>query len=388
MSEGSHYEVLGVSAEASADDIKKAFRKIAREHHPDVAGDNPTSAETFRQAREAYDVLSDPLRRAAYDVQRTRKPKRKAAQGRDARQDRGAFFRAFYKRASGGAGQPAGGAAAGGNPRHSHGERYTARRGSGAREDSMEPEDVFADFGFGAGAGSGESRYKTRSFEPQRGNDVVVELPIDASLARDGGIYTTHVARLRRKEGWKPGTPDPGVEPSREPVELDVPAGTKQAAVRRYRGLGDAGAWGGPSGDLVVRFRLRDDSRGTSDSARASAPRSGPTRSAASRITPRGTATTRQPPRTEVDGQVQTVDVTVAEALLGGRIEVSTPSGTVRVTLPPCTSSGRRLRLSGRGEGGVDLYLEVRIVAPSQLDAQSRQLIERFADLNPEVPER
>jgi DnaJ-class molecular chaperone len=78
------------------------------------------------------------------------------------------------------------------------------------------------------------------------------------------------------------------------------------------------------------------------------------------------------------------VPIGVAEALLGGRIEVETPAGRVRVSIPPCTSSGTRLRLRGKGAGGADVLAELRIVVPKRLDDESRDLIERFAALNPD----
>lgn len=369
MDGGRLYQVLGIDSDASADDIKKAFRGIARKYHPDVAGDDAEAAEKFKAAREAYEVLSEPGRRAAYDIaiEREAKGRSRPRQGRATQQDKGAFFRAFYKRASGGAGDPRAGRT------KTHGERFSARVASGGagggNEASLDPEDIFADFGFGAGAG-GAKRYRTSRHEPQRGNDVAIKLTVPATTARDGGIITAHYARLSRSAGWKKGSDDPGVERCHDPVELDVPAGTLENSVRRYRGLGDAGAWGGAAGDLVVHFRIVSDGQ---------APRSS--------ASTRGPTARNTPPTTPESGN-QVVEISVSEALLGGRIEVQTPSGTVRVTLPPCTSSGKRLRLSGRGAGGSDLYLELRIVVPTSLDARSRALIEEFAELNPESPDR
>jgi DnaJ-class molecular chaperone len=99
-----------------------------------------------------------------------------------------------------------------------------------------------------------------------------------------------------------------------------------------------------------------------------------------------------EPPRPEplagTDDVVVRVDITVPEAILGGRVSVPTPTGPVRVSVPPCTSSGTRLRLRGKGplraDGTqADLYAELRIVVPRELDEESRRLIERFAELNP-----
>lgn len=80
------------------------------------------------------------------------------------------------------------------------------------------------------------------------------------------------------------------------------------------------------------------------------------------------------------------VEISVVEALLGGRIKVQTPAGPVHVSIPPCSDSGARLRLRGRGVDGGDHLVELRILTPRTLDDESRSLIERFAELNPVGP--
>ena len=82
----------------------------------------------------------------------------------------------------------------------------------------------------------------------------------------------------------------------------------------------------------------------------------------------------------------QVLEISITEALLGGRVELETPGGRVRLTLPPCTSSDKRFRLRKKGTGEQDLYVRVRIVTPRTLDDESRDLIERFAELNPDDP--
>jgi hypothetical protein len=105
---------------------------------------------------------------------------------------------------------------------------------------------------------------------------------------------------------------------------------------------------------------------------------------------PRAAAADRPEPSEGVERRL--LELTVAEALLGGRVEVTTASGKVRMVIPPCTSSGQTFRLRGRGQpgpsGAQDLMLEVRIITPSSLDPASRALIEEFARLHPELPER
>jgi DnaJ-class molecular chaperone len=138
-------------------------------------------------------------------------------------------------------------------------------------------------------------------------------------------------------------------------ADVRIIPGTQDGDVLRERGLGDAGVHGGAYGDLVVRVRV--------------------------------VSVTEAPAE---PGEV-TLDISVVEALLGGRMEIDTPRGRVRLTIAPGTSSGARLRLKGKGASGttespVDLFVNVRIVVPRTLDDESRKLIEEFARLNPGTP--
>lgn len=352
---GRYYDVLGIAQDATIEDIKRAFRGIARTCHPDVAGDDPQAAQRFMEAREAYDHLIDPEKRAAYDRPAVR-PKRKARSGDSS------FFRAAYRRASG-----SDGAETRSGPRTEGGERS----GSGGLDD------LFADFGFGDDGGrsgfSHQARFRGQAGgggAPRRGDDLTIDVEVPASVARDGGPWTVNYGRLVRE----PGGEGAGVKPFRGEQVIDVPAATRPASVRRYPGLGDAGAYGGPTGDLIVRFRVGgrvgDDGLGGAREAKAAPARS----------------PEAQPGRFDVP-------ISVVEALLGGRIEIDTPGGRVKMAIPPGTSSGRVFRLKGRGAPDgtgepADLHVTVQIVVPTQLDEPSRALIEAFARLNPDVPER
>ncbi|MCA9567807.1 MAG: hypothetical protein KC656_08185, partial [Myxococcales bacterium] len=92
---------------------------------------------------------------------------------------------------------------------------------------------------------------------------------------------------------------------------------------------------------------------------------------------------TAAPPGQNGGEQTLLLEISVVEALLGGRVELDTPAGKVRLTIPPGTSGGTRMRLKGKGTGGEDLYVEIRIRVPRSLDDESRRLIEEFARLNP-----
>jgi DnaJ-class molecular chaperone len=461
------YQALGVSAGTSPEDVKKAFRRIARECHPDVAGDDPAKAERFRLARDAYEVLTDDDKRKAYEAAAALPPPPRPRKGRSA-DEAGAFFKAFYQRATGdrsaGARASTESTARPGAEGKTHSQTFRARAGGGPYDGL---DDLFKDFGFGAGgAGSGprvrpgasSASGRPGSTTARRGDDVVIDLEVPASVARDGGPVMAHYAHLVRAKDWKDGDLDAGVSPLHDSVALDIPAGSRMASIIRFRGLGDAGPWGGPPGDLVCRLRVVDDQswarkhpeqgggfdpfadrapseragaaedpfagRGTNGvrSAADSGWRPQPGRGAeppptagASRRPGAATGVDRggaeffgpgagdrregtpaqanEAPR-DLDGVArQVVDITVFEALLGGRIEVGTPTGRVRMVVPPCTSSGRTFRLKGRGpragDGDAsDLIVEVRIVTPAHLDARSVALVSELAALNPEGPER
>jgi DnaJ-class molecular chaperone len=432
------YAALGASPDASVDDLKKAFRQVARTCHPDVAGDDPEKARRFKAAREAYEVLTDPARRAAFEASvhlanaASAGPSRPRKKARDA-EDHGAFFRAFYKRASGGAAGPPpptsaraprtssatddffgvggepdpfgdratrarasgpGGRGEGGGPRDVR-AAWRERTGGGNGEGADFLDDLFRDFGYGGEAPpSGATRAAGSGPEPgraRRGDDVILDLDVPAALCARGGMFPARYVHLVRDEGWRSGDAAPGVLPRHDAVELDIPAGTKHAAIRRYRGLGDAGPWGGPAGDLVVRVRVLDapytpgerQEPGPSGAFEADADAGAASRG------PRPSAERAGEP----DLERRTLDLSVPEALLGARVEVSTPQGRVRMSIPPCTSTGATFRLRGRGAAGADgaprdLLLEARILAPAKLDDASRELIEAFARLNPESPER
>lgn len=306
MGAGGLYDVLGIGRDASVDEIRRAFRTIARTCHPDVAGDDEGKADTFRRARAAYEVLSDPERRVEHD--RGLAPRTSRRRSSD-----GAFFRAFYKRASDGA------------------------QGGGA---PSAVDDLFRDFGFGqADAPRTRVRHAQRQ-APMRGDDVCIDVVIGAERAAQGGFVTATYDRLRRVAPSVPTGPDRDVVRDRQ--DLHVPPNTRHLAIRRYPGLGDEGAHGGEPGELVVRFRVEEE------------------------LTP-------SPPPSP--SEVTRVMVPLHDALLGTRLALDTPAGPVRLVVPPCTSGGTRLRLAGKGalrsDGSRDdLVVEVGITVPATLDAE------------------
>ena len=212
------YGVLGVPPDADEKVIKQAFRKLARELHPDVAGGDEAKAARFRRVRDAYELLMDPTRRARHDRLRWRVE-----------------------------GQP-----------------FRGRPGKGGGTNDIGLEDIFADhggivdFGFGrgpakAGRPSPEPRRRSRRPErpaPEPGDDVQVEVEVPRAVAARGGLVSVRYVRRVRADGRHDLH---GVE---ELHELRVPGGTVAGDLLRVERLGHAGAHGGRYGDLVARVRL------------------------------------------------------------------------------------------------------------------------------------
>lgn len=348
-----YYSILGVPKDATSQDIKRSFRHIARECHPDVSGGAQDAEERFRQARQAYETLMDPITRARYD----RRHQRRQQMG-------GSFFDAFYSRSGGAEGQSRGPSYA----PHVAGGSGKRRGASKEASNELDLEDLFNDFGdFGFGTPApNQSRPKeaaaTRPAERPRdakqGADVRIELAVPASVAREGGSATAVYFRLRRADSWRPGASDPGIVRVQDIAEVRIIPGTSDGEILRERGQGDAGPYGGAYGDLVATIRLKHDD------AETEAPAVG-----------EGVS--------ELD-----LRITVGEAILGGRVDCDTPQGKVKLLVPPGTSSGTQLRIRGKGPRGLggeltDHYVTIQIDVPSNVDSASRKLLEEFVHLNP-----
>ncbi|MER7519251.1 DnaJ C-terminal domain-containing protein [Streptomyces sp. NPDC126499] len=314
-----YYDVLGVSRNASAEEIQRAYRNLARRWHPDLNKD-PGAEERFKELSEAYEVLADPESRARYDRF-------------------GRAWRQAGEETAGGAGGPFGAGA---------GRRVYVNTGGGPGSGG------FGGFGTGdlgdlgdlgglGGAGFedlfgglfGRGTADRGGFGRMPGADQEAEITLSVEDAYAGG-------RRRITLNTSAG---------QRSYEVNIPPGVTDGQRVRLAGEGGSGSGGGPSGDLYLVVRL--------------APH----------------------PRYRVDGRDITVDLPVApwEAALGASVPVQTPAGTATVDLPAGSSSGRRLRLRGRGmpnrrgpDG--DLYAEVRIVVPADPTPTERQLFQRLAE--------
>jgi len=341
------YDVLGVARDASADDIKKAYRALAREHHPDVNAD-PEAEERFKEVAGAYEILSDPQKRARYD-----------AYG-----------------ASGAQGQP-----------------FT------------DIQDIF-DMFFGAGTGRRRGGARSRSY---RGEDLRVATPLTFLEAAFGVRRPLNIERLTVCERCMGNGAEPGTTPStcgtcggsgqveqlrrsvfgtlmtaapcatcegtgqeitnrcsscngrgrrQEPttVSVDIPAGVSEGMELRVGGEGNAGVSGGPAGDLYVVLRV-------------------------------------EPSRTfeRRDQDLFTVlDISVTQATLGADLEIEGLDQAEHVKIEAGTESGTVIKLKGRGvpnvnrRGRGDVFVTLHVVTPRDLSREERKLYQQLAELRGE----
>ncbi len=388
-----YYAILGIEKSADEVAIKRAFRAIAKECHPDVAGADPDKANRFKMAREAYETLVDPALRARYD-----RPPRRRVEREGGRH--GSFFDAMWKRtasetdhplgsggdgvqgrppipgAHDGGGQPrdsrAGGRADGGNTVDLDdlfsGGFGTRERAAGRPKKSRRTVDIGEDPSATASwrPGGGVAPPSTSGMAsddpnaPRRGDDLAMEVEIPLAIAARGGTFTTSYFRLARNPRWVPNGNQLEVAEIEDVLDLRVIRGTRDGEVLQERGKGNAGTNYGPYGDLYVTVRV-----GAEDGAPSEEPAA-------------------EPVEWGDEGHPR-LDVGVGDAILGGRVLLETPTGPVTLVIPPGTSSGTVMRLAGKDEGGADLLVELRIVVPRVIDEDSRRLIEEFARRNPSI---
>ncbi|SNC73342.1 molecular chaperone DnaJ [Kytococcus aerolatus] len=327
------YKTLGVSPDADDAEIKKAYRKLARENHPDQHPGDEAAEQRFKEIGEAYQVLSDAEDRQQYDAIRQMAaggPRFTAGGGGGA--GAGGFEDVFGSMFGGGSGQ---------RVRYSTG----GPGGMGGQQVGAEDlEDILRMFDGGGGAGfAGGSQFTgqgpfgggPRHAAPQKGQDAEASITVDLHQAFEGSRATVRDAH--------------GAE-----TTIRVPAGVKDGQRIRLRGKGHPSPNGGQPGDLMITVHVRPHPVFTR----------------------------------EGDDLVVELPVRFTEAVLGAAVEVPTPTGeTVRVKVAPGTPSGRRLRIRGRGmpgkKGAGDLLAEVQVAVPTDLTDAQRKAVEALRAAEP-----
>ncbi|HEY1172015.1 MAG TPA: DnaJ C-terminal domain-containing protein [Verrucomicrobiae bacterium] len=337
-----YYQVLGVVRTASDDDIRKAFRKLAREYHPDVAKDKKNAEDKFKEINEAYEVLSDPEKRKKYDEL-------------GANWKQGADFR-----------PPPGW---GGN-----GQRRQRRRSSSGEQGSPEDfefhfggtgfSDFFEQFFSGAGQGGGRSGFQSSGGfagdgGPLRGSDLEADIMVTLEEAVRGSVRTVNVRRnitCPQCHGTgavgQHGCPQcrgEGMIGKLDNYQVKIPAGVREGQKLRLAGKGEAGHGQGPAGDLFLQVRLA-----------------------------------RHPDFSVQDSDLTyELDLAPWEAVLGTSADVPTLHGNVSIKIPAGTNSGQKLRIRGKGlpkEGGQgDLFVVVQIKLPTKVSDAEKELWEKLA---------
>ncbi|MDN3568030.1 J domain-containing protein [Paeniroseomonas aquatica] len=289
------YKTLGLSRDATPEAIKSAYRKLARQHHPDLNPGKPEAEAKFKAVSAAHDLLSDPERRGRFD---------RGEIDAEGQEQRPAGYGGGYRRHADAA----------------QGERYAEAGGF---------EDIFADMF--------EARGRAAS-APRRGRDGNYRLAVPFRSAVLGATE-----RLTLPDG--------------QVLDVKIPPGVVTGQVLRLRGQGGPGRNGGPAGDALIELEVAEH------------------------------------PLYRRDGMDLRMElpVSLAEAVLGAAVEVPTPAGTLRVTLPAGSDTGRQIRLRGKGIAAAgsrpagDLFLTLRVVV-GKPDAALESFLRSWTPEHPQDP--
>ena len=326
-----YYQSLGLSRTATADEIRSAYRKLARKYHPDVTKEAGAEAK-FKEVSEAYEVLQDPEKRKKYDTLGAN-----WKQGQEFRPPPG-----WSGARPGGVKVDFGGGGGGGR--------------AGNADFSEFFESVFGGGGGGMGGfgnddiaeamRGGRSGSRARRNHPRQGQTHEVEITISLSDALSGG--TRHIAL---------STVDEDGEESTKSYDVRIPPGVTNGSTIRLSGQGGDGISGGPAGDLLLKVNIAPDSRFRFD------------------------------PHRKHD-LIATLPIAPWDAALGAKVHLETLDGDITLTIPPGSQSGQKLRIKNRGlpiksDQRGDLYAELKIVIPKTLTDESRAAWESLRESMP-----
>ncbi len=386
MAKKDYYQVLGVAKDAKAEDIKKAYRRLARKHHPDVNPNDKVAEDKFKEVQEAYDVLSDDKKRKVFDRF-------------------GYYNDNLDADAPFGAGPGGGAAGAGAGGFDFSGFDFSA---GGPASSSSSFRDIFSDLFGSGGAGGRQAQPEPPRAMPKRGRDI--EIPLALSFEEAFSGLTTNITVNRSEQCSRchgagdtggpvvtcptcKGTgqvmrsggrlqfsqecPDcdgtgrrrepcslchgKGTTPKTEQVKVKIPAGVDTGSRVRIPKKGQGGRLGAEPGDLFILTNVGSHKF----------------------FTRKG------------DNIYVTVPITVPEAALGAKIEVPTVEGKAQLKIPPGTESGQKFRLRERGFPSLrnpslrgDQFIEVKIVLPKVLSEETKDVLRQFEKLNSDSPRK
>jgi curved DNA-binding protein len=312
MTKRDPYSVLGVSRSATEDEIKKAYRRLARRYHPDLNGSSSVSEAKFREVSEAYEILGDKTRRHDYDLSGYQSPAYGSSGMRSS--SRAGDFSGFS---------------------------YGSRRYGGGSGDQF-----FQDFGSGQKPFEdilseilwGQSRRRTARPTAQRGSDLAHRLVVLFEQAYHGVVVEVRVIERI--------------------INVRIPPGVDSGSRVRVPGQGAPGLHGGPPGDLFLDVEV-----------------------------------TAHPHFRRAKNDIHLlVPLTIGEAILGARIEIPSPAGSMALKVPAGTQSGTVFRFKNKGfpslkeEARGDFFATAQIVVPEHLDPVSRDLLAEIERRNPRNP--
>ena len=385
-----YYGTLGVKKTASADEIRKAFRKLARKYHPDVNPNDKKSEEKFKEISEANDILSDEKKRKIYDqvgfysdqidpATAEAYARQQGGQRQAPPVDFGGFdFSGFQGGAGSGAGGPAQGAGSSswGSFRDIFSGIFTGNEANARRSHGPEPGtdlEYQAPVEFWTAIRGGNARMEIHRQEvcPTCHGQASSGAPMTCPECNGSGQVVQMGGRMKfnipcprcggsgRITNACPTCQGEGLVHRTESIEFRIKAGTRDGQRIRLQGKGNAGTNGGAAGDLYVIVR-----------------------------------TGTHPVFSRVGDDIQlTVPITVAEASLGAKVDVPTIEGRAQLRIPPGTQSGQKLRLRERGVESAsapgqrgDQIVTVDVVVPQLNDERSREIMREFAKLNNQDP--
>lgn len=350
-----YYEVLGVSRNASEDELKKAYRKVAKKYHPDLNPGNKEAEEKFKEVNEAYGVLSDPEKRRKYDQFGHAGVDPNFGAGGGGFNGAGFDFGDIFSDIFGGGFGGFGGGSRRNGPRRGADVRQVveisfdeAAFGCKKKINITKQEKCDTCGGTGAAPGtSAETCHRCNGTgQIQTQQRTMLGYMTNVSTCPEchgtGKIIKTPCKDCR-------GT---GKVRKTKTIEIDIPAGIDDGQTMQLSGQGEAGERGGPSGDLLITIRVR-----------------------------------RHPLFRRQDNDVYiTMPITIVQAALGATVKVPTLDGTVEYDIPEGTQPGTRFRLRGkgipflRGRGRGDQYVTVDVEIPKNLSAKQKELLREFDD--------